>query len=82
MDNMNELSSENGSKDPTDYRRNGDGRAIYAYNVDEGKRIGGMKVRVKLRVLTGEPAARADGRQAEAIRELLQWARHHRHSAR
>jgi hypothetical protein len=82
MDGIPVPSPGNSSKDPAGYSGNGDGQPIYAYNVEEGKTIGGMKVRVKIRVLTGEPAARADARQAEAIRELLQWARHHRQSAR
>jgi hypothetical protein len=67
----------NAFKDPAGYRGNGDSEVIYAYNVEKHKRIGGMKVRVKIRVLTGTPAARLDARQSQAIRELLQWAQHH-----
>ena len=51
---------------------------IFAYNLDENNTPGGMKVRWKIRVATGPEAARVDARQAEAIKELLQWA--HRHS--
>jgi hypothetical protein len=51
---------------------------IYSYNVDDSKTPGGIKVRWKVRVLTGPQAARCDARQAEAIREALIWAaRHH-----
>jgi hypothetical protein len=51
---------------------------IFSYNLDEGKTPGGLKVRWKIRVATGAEGARWDARQAEAIKELLQWA--HRHS--
>ena len=37
-----------------------------------------MKVRFKIRVETGKKAAEIDARQAEAIRELLEWSRQHR----
>ncbi len=53
---------------------------IYAYNLDDSKTPGGMKVRWKIRVATGPEAARWDARQAEAIRELLQWAHRHQHT--
>jgi hypothetical protein len=48
---------------------------VFAYNLDYKKTPGGLKVRWKIRVVTGPEAARADARQAEAIRELLAWAR-------
>jgi hypothetical protein len=48
---------------------------VFAYNLDYKKTPGGLKVRWKIRVVSGPEAARADARQAEAIRELLQWAR-------
>jgi hypothetical protein len=51
---------------------------IYSYNLDDRKTPGGLKVRWKIRVATGAEGARWDARQAEAIKELLQWA--HRHS--
>ena len=35
---------------------------------------GGLKVKWKIRVVTGPDAAAVDARQAEAIREILQWA--------
>jgi hypothetical protein len=48
--------------------------AIYAYNMDDSKTPGGLKVRWKVRVITGPAAAGYDARQNAAIRELLQWA--------
>ncbi len=56
------------------------GARIISYNLNEDERPGGMKVRFKVRVETGRKAAALDARQAEAIRELLQWVRQHRNS--
>jgi hypothetical protein len=53
------------------------GRVI-SYNLREDERPGGMKVRFKIRVETGKKAAARNAQQAEAIKELLQWARQHR----
>jgi hypothetical protein len=53
------------------------GRVI-SYNLREEERPGGMKVRFKIRVETGKKAAALNAQQAEAIKELLQWARQHR----
>jgi hypothetical protein len=53
------------------------GRVI-SYNLREEERPGGMKVRFKIRVETGRKAAARNAQQAEAIKELLQWARQHR----
>jgi hypothetical protein len=53
---------------------------VFAYNEDDRKTPGGLKVRWKIRVVTGPDAARLDARQAEAIRELLLWA--HRYQSR
>jgi hypothetical protein len=53
---------------------------VFAYNEDEGEIPGGLKVRWKIRVVTGPDAARLEARQAEAIRELLLWA--HRYQSR
>jgi hypothetical protein len=47
---------------------------IYAYNMDDSKTPGGLKVRWKVRVITGPAAAAYDARQNAAIRELLSWA--------
>jgi hypothetical protein len=52
-----------------------DGARIISYNFSEGERPGGMKVRAKIRVVSGRQAAALNARQAEAIRELLVWAR-------
>jgi hypothetical protein len=41
---------------------------IMSYNFSEGKRPGGMRVRAKIRVVTGRNAAVLDAVQAEAIR--------------
>ena len=56
---------------------------IFAYNLDDSKTPGGLKVWFKIRAATGPEAARWDARQAEAIKELLQWAsQRHRHRPR
>ena len=55
---------------------------IYSYNVDDSKTPGGIKVRWKVRVVTGPQAARYDARQAEAIREALTWALRHQRQLR
>jgi hypothetical protein len=54
--------------------------AIIAYNLREGERPGGLKVRFKINVVTGSKARELDARQAEAIRRLLQWAQQNQHS--
>ena len=51
---------------------------IVAYNLEEGERPGGLKVRFKIEIATGDEARELDTRQAEAIRRLLQWAQQHR----
>jgi hypothetical protein len=48
---------------------------IAAYNVREGERPAGLKVRYKIRI---ETARELDEAQAEIIRELLEWARQYR----
>ncbi len=53
------------------------GPRVISYNLNEGERPGGMKVRFKIRVETGRKAAALNAQQAEAIKELLQWARQH-----
>jgi hypothetical protein len=50
---------------------------IFAYNLGERKTPGGMRIRWKIRVANGPEAARADARQAEAIKEALTWLRKH-----
>jgi hypothetical protein len=56
------------------------GPRIISYNVNEDERPGGMKVRFKIRVEKGRKAAALNAQQAEAIKELLQWARQHQPS--
>lgn len=51
---------------------------VISYNLSEGERPGGLKVRFKVTVVTGRKAAALDARQAEAIRRLLQWTLQHR----
>jgi len=53
---------------------------IFSYNLDDRKTPGGLKVRWKIRVATGPEGTRWDARQAEAIKELLQWAQRHQRS--
>jgi hypothetical protein len=56
------------------------GPRIISYNLNEGERPDGLKVRYKVRIETGRKAAALDAQQAEAIRELLIWARQHKRS--
>jgi hypothetical protein len=51
---------------------------IIAYNLGEGERPGGMKVRYKIKIETGPKALELDEQQAEIIWELLRWARQYR----
>jgi len=55
----------------------GDNIHVISYNVPEGQRPGGIKVRFKIRVVTGKRAKEIDARQARAIMEVLQWHRQH-----
>jgi hypothetical protein len=50
------------------------GRVI-SYNVPEGERPGGIKVRFKIRIATGKRATEIDARQAAVILEVLEWQR-------
>ena len=54
------------------------GGRIISYNFSEGERPGGMKIRVKIRVVSGKQADAVNAAQAEAIRELLIWVRQQR----
>src|ERR1700722_17090850 len=45
----------------------GDNVRVISYNVPEGQRPGGIKVRFKIRVVTGKRAKEIDARQARAI---------------
>ena len=55
-----------------------DGARIISYNFSEGERPGGMKVRAKIRIVSGKQAEAVAAAQAEAIRELLIWVRQQR----
>jgi hypothetical protein len=55
-----------------------DGARIISYNCNEDERPGGMKVRAKIRVVSGKQAEAISAAQAEAIRELLIWVRQQR----
>ena len=58
------------------------GPDIVAYNLRKEERPAGMKVRYKVKIETGRKARELDERQAEIIKELLQWARQHQHQRR
>jgi hypothetical protein len=51
---------------------------IIAYNLREGERPDGMKVRYKIKIVTGPKARELDQQHAEIIRDLLIWARQYR----
>lgn len=53
---------------------------VFRYNVDENMTPGGMRVRWKIRVITGPEAARWEARQNTAVLELLRWAHKHNHT--
>ena len=60
----------------------GENVRVISYNIPEGDRPGGIKVRFKIRVVTGKRAKEIDARQARAIMEVLQWQRQHQHQTR
>jgi hypothetical protein len=55
-----------------------EGSRIVSYNLNEDERPDGLKVRYKVRIETGKKAAALDAAQAQAMKELLQWARNYR----
>jgi hypothetical protein len=55
-----------------------EGPRIISYNLNEDERPDGLKVRYKVRIETGKKAATLDAAQAQALKELLQWARNYR----
>jgi hypothetical protein len=66
---------EHAGNSPADITRG----AIYSYYRDGMENTGGLKVKWTVRVVSGPDAAQVDARQAEVIREILQWAhRHHK----
>lgn len=50
---------------------------IYAYNLDDSETPGGLKVRFKVRVVTGPEADRHEARLNQALIGALQWTRRH-----
>lgn len=70
-------------KDPGENTGNSPGKpariapngCLISYNVPEGERPGGIKVRFKIRIATGKRAQVIDARQAAVIMEVLQWQR-------
>jgi hypothetical protein len=57
-----------------------EGARIISYNVNEDGRPFGIKIRFKIRIVTGKEAAAVDKLQADAIREYLRWVRQYRPS--
>jgi hypothetical protein len=57
-----------------------EGARIISYNVNEDERPFGVKIRFKIRVVSGREAAVLDRQQAEAIKEYLRWVRQYRQS--
>jgi hypothetical protein len=57
-----------------------EGARILSYNVNEDERPFGVKIRFKIRVVTGKEAAALDKQQADAIKEYLRWVRQYRQS--
>jgi hypothetical protein len=57
-----------------------EGARIISYNVNEEERPSGVKIRFKIRVVTGKEAAAVDKQQADAIKEYLRWVRQYRQS--
>jgi hypothetical protein len=51
---------------------------MISYNISEAERPGGLKVRFKVKIVTGKEASALDARQAVAIRRLLEWTLQHR----
>jgi hypothetical protein len=51
---------------------------VISYNLKEGERPAGLKIRYKIRVESGKKAAARDAMLAAAVKELLQWSRQHR----
>ena len=64
---------EHGGNLPADIPRG----AIYGYYRDGMENAGGLKIKWTVRVVSGPEAAQVDARQAEAIREALEWIRRH-----
>ena len=63
---------------PVELTREIDAGRIISYNVGERERPGGIKVRYKIRVVTGPRAKALEAAQAQVLREVLEWSRAHR----
>jgi hypothetical protein len=59
-----------------------DGPRIISYNLSESERPEGMKVRYKIRIVSGPRAKAIEEAQARVIREVLEWSRQHRQRER
>lgn len=55
------------------------GARIISYNLSEGERPSGVRIRYKIRIVTGRQADTTDRQQADAIRDYLRWVRQYRH---
>jgi hypothetical protein len=55
-----------------------DSGRVISYNLSEGERPDGMKVRYKIQIVSGPRAKEIDARQAQVIREVLEWSLKHR----
>jgi hypothetical protein len=51
---------------------------LISYNLREGERPAGLRIRYKIRVESGKKAAARDAMLAAAVKELLEWSRQHR----
>jgi hypothetical protein len=54
------------------------GPRITSYNLSESERPEGMKVRYKIRIVSGPRAKAVDEAQTRVIGEVLEWSRQHR----
>jgi hypothetical protein len=55
-----------------------DSGRVISYNLSEGERPGGMKVRYKIQIVSGPRAKEIGARQAQVIREVLEWSHQYR----
>ena len=73
------MASDSSRNNPENHRGNPPGIGVngrvISYNVTEGERPDGIKVRFKIRIAAGKRAREIDARQAKVIMEVLQWQR-------
>ena len=55
----------------------GPGERVISYNLPREQRPDGIKVRYKIKVISGTRAKEIDARQAAAVLEVLRWTRDH-----